>query len=92
MFEVQIIDVEVNENSISIVFDRSLGGGFGNYFISEGLTITFLVHFVHRALSQEVDYFLYVVGFSCKSGHHFDYTLLYHGSIYSTHCGSSIIQ
>ena len=62
----QIIDVELDANSISIVFDRSLEYGFEIFIIPEGLTITFLACCLHRALIQEVDYSLYAVGGSCK--------------------------
>ena len=48
-----IIDVEVDANSISIVFGCILEGGFEVLVIPGGLNITLLVCFVHRTLIQE---------------------------------------
>ena len=49
-----IINVEVDVNYISIVFDCIFQGGFEFFIIPESLTITFLVCCVHRILIQEV--------------------------------------
>ena len=59
---------------------------------SKGKSIPFLVHCVHRALSQDVDDFFHIFGVNCNCGQHCDYILLYHGSISRSYCGFSIIQ
>ena len=62
----RIIDVEVDTNYISIVFDRILDDGFEIDIITEGLTITFIFRCILRELIQEVGDSLYVIGVSCK--------------------------
>ena len=62
----RIIDVEVDTNYISIVFDRILDDGFEIDIITEGLTITFIFRCILRELIQEIGDSLYVIGVSCK--------------------------
>ena len=61
-----IIDVEVDVNYISIVFDFIPEYGFEIIIIPECITITFLVCCVHRILIQYVGDSYYVVGVSFK--------------------------
>ena len=49
-----IIDVEVNSNSTSIVFDCILEYEFGFFIIPEGLNIIVLVYCLHSKILQEV--------------------------------------
>ena len=52
MFEVQMIDVEVDANYISIVFDCIIKYGFENFIITEGLTANFLLCCINSTLIQ----------------------------------------
>ena len=51
-----IIDVEVDPNYISIIFDCILTNIFEIAIIPEGMNITFLVCFLHWRLIKEVGY------------------------------------
>ena len=72
----QIIDVEVDASSVSIIFDRSVEDEFEIIIITVNLTITFLVRFVHRSTNQEVDVSLYAYFVSFKLVYHCDYIFL----------------
>ena len=62
----QIIDVDVDANSVSIVFDCILEDGFEKCIIHKGLTITVLVYCLHMTLIQEFGDSQYAVGVISK--------------------------